>query len=99
MSRLPFALLALLALLFVGGCREPETGPAPHAEEHGHEEEAHGDAGGNVELTPDAAKAAGIESRVLARSLFRAEESVSGVVETMPVRQALVTPPVAGSSI
>lgn len=89
----PAPWIAALALIVVFGCKKNESIASEHQEaEHGHEEEGHGD----IELSPEAIKTAGIVSAPVQKRLIRTENTVFGIVGTSPNGRALVTPPVAG---
>ncbi|MBL8066448.1 MAG: efflux RND transporter periplasmic adaptor subunit [Chthonomonadaceae bacterium] len=85
--------LFVLALVLLAGCgKSPE---APHADEHGKEEEA-GHVEGQVKLTDEAQKIAGIETIVVRREEIQESLQVPGTVTSTDRGKAVVTPPVAG---
>ncbi|MBS1705140.1 MAG: efflux RND transporter periplasmic adaptor subunit, partial [Armatimonadetes bacterium] len=85
--------LFIVVLMLMAGCgKSPE---APHADEHGKEEES-GHVEGQVKLTDEAQKIAGIETTVVRREEIQESLQVPGTVTSTDRGKAVVTPPVAG---
>lgn len=82
-----------VALLFCTllGCGR--TTPQEHADDHGAEEAGHSE---HIDLTPEAAKIAGIEIREVRRATVQDEITVPGTVTTTSGGRAMVTPSTAG---
>jgi cobalt-zinc-cadmium efflux system membrane fusion protein len=79
--------------MLLAGCgKSPD---APHADEHGKEEEA-GHVEGQVKLTDEAQEIAGIETTVVRREEIQESLQVPGTVTSTDRGKAVVTPPVAG---
>ncbi|RYE93353.1 MAG: biotin/lipoyl-binding protein [Myxococcales bacterium] len=90
-------MIASLAILGASGCGKKDVVADAHApQEHGPEEEGHKEPSGEVELTSEAIKAAGIVTKMAQRASIQAEAKVPGVVVSAPNRRAVVTPPVSG---
>ena len=113
MNRL--ALLILIAALLGGCAPSPSTNSATakpeatakgeaHADEPGHDADAHGEAGheegheeGVVHLTEEAQKLAGIETLPVGFAQIQESLRVPGTVSSTETGKAVVTPPVAGT--
>ena len=93
------AVLAILALLGSGGCgSKPKDGEAAKAgegaKEEGHEEGGHEE--GVIELTPEQAKNAGIQTAVVSKQSTAGLVEASAQIEAAGDRQARVGAQVAG---
>lgn len=95
--------LSLSVTLFVIGCgTKPKSDPHDHAAEAAHDDHAghdHGSEEAAVELTPDAAKLAGIKTAIAVLRDISPETSVPGTVNSTTQGKAMVTPPVPGRVI
>ncbi len=100
-----------LALALLGGCGNPAPASAPHAGEKdnavadagqddhadgGHSEGKETHAEGQVKLSPEALKAAGVELAAVEFAQVQASLQVPGTVASTANGRAVVTPPVAG---
>lgn len=87
----------VLAMAIATGCNKQDAADTD-AGAHGKEEAGHveGEHGGDIVLTADAAKIAGIEVRQAIRMPMQGEFKVSGTVTNTSRGKAVVTPPVDG---
>jgi membrane fusion protein, heavy metal efflux system len=84
--------LSVVVLTVIAGCgKAPE---APAADDHGHEEAGHTE--GQVKLSPEGEKLAGIELFTVTSQPVQGSLQVSGTVMSTSRGRAVVTPPVAG---
>ena len=99
MRTLSLTLLASLLLFGAAGCRKAEPTEGAKPTETSAKAEEPTAPSGEVELTPEAAKASGIVVRTAQSVPFQARLSVPGIVGLTANGRAVVTPPVAGRMV